>query len=142
MQLCSVWFSCLRPASGDPRKANCCSSSLEAEASGFFLLINTTDWLKDPILWSVIFAQTLWFKYWSHLWWLALIVNLTRLRDSKEISKAHLGVYLWGCFQIGLDNEGSDLINDLIHWWIKNLNTLLEGGGDLRGKSWLGKVGL
>jgi hypothetical protein len=34
-------------------------------------------------------------------------------------------------FQRGLEQEASDLINGLIHWWICNTMALLGGGGEL-----------
>lgn len=35
-------------------------------------------------------------------------------------------MYFWQCFQEELHYWCSDQINDLIHWWVQNVNRLLE----------------
>jgi hypothetical protein len=71
------------------------------------------------------------------LWWLILIANSVELRDYQEISEANLWVCLWGSFKREFNQEGSGLINGLIHWWIKNMNKLLEGVETVERGAWL-----
>jgi hypothetical protein len=60
----------------------------------------------------------------------------------------HLG-HLWGlplgvcvrAFQHMNRSWDSDLISGLLHWWIQNVNRLLEDGGTLGGGTWLGEAG-
>jgi hypothetical protein len=46
-----------------------------------------------------------------------------------------------GAFGKWLNRKSSDFLNELIHWWVQNLNRLLGSGRIVEGGAWLEEVG-
>jgi hypothetical protein len=105
---------------GWPSLGQCCTIS------------HLTGWKEAPDLERKYFFPWGENLLWARLWWLILSVNFG-LWDTWA--------YLWGHFQRWFGHEGSDLIKALIHWWIRNLNRLLGGGGSVEGGAYLEEVG-